>query len=188
MKVLGTPKPSLQWFKDDLEVGNGFLSWGWRPTCALRFSAATGWRSRTRRMEGAWLSEKPGRLHLQHLLPWAKYCRALDRKISRMNDSGNIKCVATNVLGQATTAGPCGILGIPGLDSNPDPGIFENKIPGFFGIWYSTQDNVFKYFYWFSDNFWVFLRLPEPFKVLPMFTIQTLVDSTNSYQEFLWSM
>ena len=37
--------------------------------------------------------------------------------------------------------------GIPGLDSNPDPGIFENKIPGFFGIWYSTQDNVFKYFY-----------------------------------------
>ena len=24
--------------------------------------------------------------------------------------------------------------GIPGLDLNPDPGIFENKIPGFFGI------------------------------------------------------
>ena len=45
-----------------------------------------------------------------------------------------------------------------------------------------------KYFYWFSDNFLVFLRLPEPFKVLPMFTIQTLVDSTNYYQEFLWSM
>ena len=78
--------------------------------------------------------------------------------------------------------------GIPGLDSNPDPGIFENKIPGFFGIWYSTQDNVFKYFYWFSDNFWVFLILPEPFKVLQMFTLQTLVDSTNYYQEFLWSM
>ena len=25
MKVLGTPKPSLQWFKDDLEVGNYFI-------------------------------------------------------------------------------------------------------------------------------------------------------------------
>ena len=25
MKVLGTPKPSLQWFKDDLEVGTNFI-------------------------------------------------------------------------------------------------------------------------------------------------------------------
>jgi len=34
-------------------------------------------------------------------------------------------------------AGPCGIpenTGIPGLDSNTDTGIFENKIPVFFGI------------------------------------------------------
>ena len=78
--------------------------------------------------------------------------------------------------------------GIPGFDSNPVPGICENKISGFFGIWYSNHDNVFKYSYSFSDNFLVFLRLPEPFKVLQMFTLQTLVDSTNSYQEFLWSM
>ena len=27
MKVLGTPKPSLQWFKDDLEVGIHFIIW-----------------------------------------------------------------------------------------------------------------------------------------------------------------
>ena len=34
-------------------------------------------------------------------------------------------------------AGPCGIpenTGIPGLNSNTDTGIFENKIPVFFGI------------------------------------------------------
>ena len=31
--------------------------------------------------------------------------------------------------------------GIPGLDLNPDPGICENKIPGF---WYSTEDDVFR--------------------------------------------
>ena len=33
--------------------------------------------------------------------------------------------------------GPCGIpenTGIPGFDSNTDTGIFENKIPVFFGI------------------------------------------------------
>ena len=84
-------------------------------------------------------------------------CQALDRKISRMNDSGNIKCVATNVLGQATTAGPCGILGILGLDSNP--GIF-------FGIWYCTQDNVLKYFFIYFRHLSSLFETPQPFKVL----------------------
>ena len=32
------------------------------------------------------------------------------------------------------SSGIPGYPGIPGLTSNPDPGIFENKIPGFFGI------------------------------------------------------
>ena len=37
----------------------------------------------------------------------------------------------------ASSSGPCGIpenTGIPGLSSNTDTGIFENKIPVFFGI------------------------------------------------------
>ena len=32
------------------------------------------------------------------------------------------------------SSGIPGYPGIPGLTSNPDPEIFENKIPGFFGI------------------------------------------------------
>ena len=43
-----------------------------------------------------------------------------------------------HVKGQGSSPGPCRIPGyprIPGLDSNPDHGIFENKISGFFGIW-----------------------------------------------------
>ena len=65
--------------------------------------------------------------------------------------------------------GPCGI---PGLDSNPGLGIFKKKIPGFFGIRYGTQIDVFKDLFWFSDNLRVFWGLPEPFKVLQMFTLQ----------------
>ena len=64
--------------------------------------------------------------------------------------------------------GPCGIpenTGILRFDSNTDTGIFENKIPVFFGILYSTQDNVFKYVYWFLDNFGDFWGLPELLKV-----------------------
>ena len=38
---------------------------------------------------------------------------------------------------------PAGSRDIPGLNSNPDPGMLENKIPGFFGIsfkqsWYEN--------------------------------------------------
>ena len=43
-----------------------------------------------------------------------------------------------NLTTRTCWAGPSGIPGypgIPGLDWNPDPGIFENQIPGFFGIW-----------------------------------------------------
>ena len=57
VKVLGTPKPSLQWFKDDLEVdfffGQDDSSGRCHSTPLLRFSAAIGWRSRMRRTEGA---------------------------------------------------------------------------------------------------------------------------------------
>ena len=44
--------------------------------------------------------------------------------------------------------------GIPGLKSNPDPGILENIIPGFFEIYYIKQSNNFKDFYWsFNQKF-----------------------------------
>ena len=42
--------------------------------------------------------------------------------------------------------------GIPGLSSNPDPGILENKIPGFFGIYHIKQNNDFKDFYKFLNK------------------------------------
>ena len=48
-------------------------------------------------------------------------------------------------------AGPSGIPGypgIPGLIWNPDPGILENLIPGFFGIYPIKQNSDFKDFYW----------------------------------------
>ena len=47
--------------------------------------------------------------------------------------------------------GPSGIPGypgIPGLILNPDPGILENLIPGFFGIYPIKQNSDFKDFYW----------------------------------------
>ena len=50
---------------------------------------------------------------------------------------------------------------------------------------YSTQDNVFKDVYWFLANFGDFWGLPEPLKVLQMFTLQTLVDFTHFSQDFL---
>ena len=51
----------------------------------------------------------------------------------------NDKNILQALSGFITTleTGPCGIpenTGIPGLDSNTDTGIFENKIPVFFGI------------------------------------------------------
>ena len=51
--------------------------------------------------------------------------------------------------------GPSGIPGypgIPGLNKNPDPGILENTIPGFFAIFYMEQNNDFKEFYWFLNK------------------------------------
>ena len=54
-----------------------------------------------------------------------------------------------------TAAGPSGIPGypgIPGLNKNPDPGILENTIPGFFAIFYMEQNNDFKEFYWFLNK------------------------------------
>ena len=40
----------------------------------------------------------------------------LDKKIPRMNDSGNIKCVATNILGRATTVANLTIEASPRLE------------------------------------------------------------------------
>ena len=41
-----------------------------------------------------------------------------------------------------------GYPGIPGLILNPDPGILENLIPGFFGIYPIKENSDFKDFYW----------------------------------------
>jgi len=74
--VLGTPKPSLQWFKDDLEV----------------FSSD--------RLEIK--DEEDG--------------GSVIVREARMNDSGNIKCVATNILGRATTVANLTIEASPRLE------------------------------------------------------------------------
>jgi len=76
VKVLGTPKPSLQWFKDDLEV----------------FSSD--------RLEIK--DEEDG--------------GSVIVREARMNDSGNIKCVATNILGRATTVANLTIEASPRLE------------------------------------------------------------------------
>ena len=46
---------------------------------------------------------------------------------------------------------PAGSRDIPGLNSNPDPGILENIIPGFLGIYHIKQNHDFKDFYWFLN-------------------------------------
>jgi len=76
VKVLGTPKPSVQWFKDDMEV----------------FSSD--------RLEIR--EEEDG--------------GAVVLRAARLNDSGNIKCVATNILGRATTVAQLIIEASPRLD------------------------------------------------------------------------
>ena len=58
IKVLGTPKPSIQWFKDDLEVGRDIKNELFM--VSLRCSAAIALRSRMRKMEAVLLLGKPG--------------------------------------------------------------------------------------------------------------------------------
>lgn len=76
VKVLGTPKPTIQWFKDDMEV----------------FSS-----DRLEIKE----EEDGGSVIVRE---------------ARLNDSGNIKCVATNVLGRATSVAQLIIEASPRLD------------------------------------------------------------------------
>ena len=47
---------------------------------------------------------------------------------------------------------PAGSQDIPGLKSNPDPGILEYKIPGFFWISYIKQNNDLKDLYRFLNK------------------------------------
>ena len=58
------------------------------------------------------------------------------------NDKNMIKC---------REQAPAGSRDIPGLNSNPDPGILENIIPGFLGIYHIKQNHDFKDFYWFLN-------------------------------------
>jgi len=76
VKVLGTPKPSVQWYKDDMEV----------------FSS--------------------DRLEIKEEDDGG----SVIVKEARLNDSGNIKCVATNVLGRATSVAQLIIEASPRLD------------------------------------------------------------------------
>ena len=76
---------------------------------------------------------------------------------------------------------PAGSRKIPGSRDQtqiPIPGLLKIKSRDFSLICYSTEDNVYKDFYLFSDSQWVFFVLPEPFKVLQIFALQTLTDLT----------
>jgi len=76
VKVLGTPKPTLQWYKDDMEV-----------FCSERLDIRE--------------EEDGGSVVVKEV---------------RLSDSGNIKCVATNILGRATSVGQLIIEASPRLD------------------------------------------------------------------------
>ena len=74
---------------------------------------------------------------------------------------------------------PAGSRKIPGSrdwTSIPIPGLLKIQSRDFSGFWYSTEDNVYKDFYTFSDSLWVFFVLPELFKVLKIFALQALKD------------
>ena len=83
-------------------------------------------------------------------------------------------------------AGPCGIpenTGIPGLDSNTDTGIFENKIPVFFGIFVQHTRQCFQRRLLVFSQLQSFWGLPEPLKVLQIFTLQTLTHRFDQFQQ-----
>ena len=62
------------------------------------------------------------------------------------------------------------------MDLNPNPNIFEEKNHGIFWDFGIAHKEMFTETFSFSDSYWVFLVLQEPFKVLQMFTLQTLTD------------
>ena len=79
VKVLGTPKPSVQWFKDDMEV----------------FSSD--------RLEIK-VTELIGKKYLHNsVIQVEEDGGSVIVRDVRLSDCGNIKCVATNILGRATS-------------------------------------------------------------------------------------
>ena len=63
--------------------------------------------------------------------------------------------------------GPCGIpenTGISGFDSNTDTGIFEKKIPVFFGIFVKHTRQCFQRPLLAFSHFWRLLGTPRTFK------------------------
>jgi len=76
VKVLGTPKPTIQWFKDDMEV-----------FCSERLEIKE--------------EDDGGTVIVKEV---------------RMSDSGVIKCVATNILGRATSTGQLIVEAAPRLE------------------------------------------------------------------------
>ena len=89
------------------------------------------------------------------------------------------------------TAGPCGIPGIPGSrdwTQIPIPGFLKMKSRDFSGFGTAHKTMISNTFIDFQSIFFCLFETPRTFKVRQMCTLQTLVDSTNSYQEFLWSM
>ena len=91
VKVLGTPKPSVQWFKDDMEV---FAS----DRLDIKVTICRVMMMLTAVLQ---LEEDGGSVAVRDV---------------RLSDCGTIKCVATNILGRATSVAQ---LSIEGIQSNP---------------------------------------------------------------------
>ena len=91
----------------------------------------------------------------------------------------SLATVTVKKFGFCRTQCPAGSRKIPGSrdwTSIPIPGLLKIQSRDFSGFWYSTEDNVYKDFYTFSDSLWVFFVLPELFKVLKIFALQALTD------------
>ena len=86
VKVLGTPKPSVQWFKDDMEV---FAS----DRLDIKVTICRVMMMLTAVLQ---LEEDGGSVAVRDV---------------RLSDCGTIKCVATNILGRATSVAQLSIEG-----------------------------------------------------------------------------
>ena len=91
IKVLGTPKPSVQWFKDDMEVTDD----GQMNLVTIVSKVFSSDRLEIKEEEDG---------------------GSVTVREARLNDSGNIKCVATNILGRATSVAQLIIEASPRLD------------------------------------------------------------------------
>ena len=100
---MGTPKPSVQWYKDDIEI----------------FSCE---RIEIKEEEEGGAVILKGTLIIISVLPTKRLTLSYIEKVqiihflslpgARLSDSGNIKCIATNLLGKSTSKAQLMIEGI----------------------------------------------------------------------------